>query len=286
VGVERIVAGGQTGADRAALDVALEYGLMVGGWVPRGRLAEDGRIPARYPGLVETESADVAERTRLNVRDADATLIVSRGPLGGGSKLTLDEARRQQKPVLHLDVGALGGEAAARLREWLAAEQPHVLNVAGPRASEDGDIYVAVATLLRSVFNRQTIDGPRSLLGWLKSLGSLEESTWLRAFGIVVLVAGLVGSGAFYVVQKRSAPPQMDELSAPGFLRARRSQQRIMMGPMGTILTEWQDTLQQPGVQALIIAGVSVLVSWGFLRIASRLDDETNEDTSRHNAER
>ncbi len=83
VGVERIVAGGQTGADRAALDVALEYGLTVGGWVPHGRLAEDGRIPARYPGLVETDSPDGAERTRWNVRDSDATLIVSRGPLVG-----------------------------------------------------------------------------------------------------------------------------------------------------------------------------------------------------------
>src|SRR5262245_24993140 len=71
----KIISGGQTGADRAALDFALERGLDCGGSVPRGRLAEDGPIPARYPGLVETETTNPAERTRQNVRAADATLI-------------------------------------------------------------------------------------------------------------------------------------------------------------------------------------------------------------------
>jgi hypothetical protein len=151
-GLERIVSGGQTGADRAALDVALDSGLTVGGWVPRGRFAEDGRIPDRYPNLIETDSAELAERTRRNVRDADATLIVSHGPLSGGSQLTLDEARQQQKPVLHLDVDAFDARtAAARLLEWLEANQPRVLNVAGPRASQDPHIYDAVSTLLRAV---------------------------------------------------------------------------------------------------------------------------------------
>jgi putative molybdenum carrier protein len=164
VSVEKIVAGGQTGADRAALDVGLEAGLDVGGWVPQGRLAEDGPIPARYPGLLETESADVAERTRRNVRDADATLIISRGPLGGGSRLTFEEARHRRKPVLHLDVLALGTESAeAQLREWLAIERPRVLNVAGPRASEDASIYDVAATLLRAVLNRRTTNTPSSV---------------------------------------------------------------------------------------------------------------------------
>jgi hypothetical protein len=78
--VEKIVSGGQTGADQAALDVALERGLQVGGWVPKGRLAEDGPIPERYSGLVETQSSDPAVRTSLNLRDSDATLIVSHSP--------------------------------------------------------------------------------------------------------------------------------------------------------------------------------------------------------------
>ena len=90
--LEKIVSGGQTGADRAALDFARANGLGIGGWVPRGRLAEDGLIPEDYLGLLEADSTDPAVRTALNVRDSDATLILSHGPLTGGSLLTLQEA--------------------------------------------------------------------------------------------------------------------------------------------------------------------------------------------------
>jgi hypothetical protein len=152
VRLKKVISGGQTGADRAALDVAIEQGLLVGGWIPEGGLAEDGRIPARYPGLVETESSDPALRTVRNVHDSDGTLIVSHGPPAGGSLLTLEEARRSGRPVLHLDLLRLGPDsAAAQLLEWLAAVDPAVLNVAGPRSSEDAAIYAAVAALLRSV---------------------------------------------------------------------------------------------------------------------------------------
>ena len=89
-----IVSGGQTGVDRAAWAAAIELGLPIGGWVPKGRLAEDGEIPARYAGLREAESAEPAVRTALNVRDSDATLIFSHGPLTGGSRLTFDTAAR------------------------------------------------------------------------------------------------------------------------------------------------------------------------------------------------
>jgi hypothetical protein len=149
--VEKIVSGGQTGADQAALDVALERGLQVGGWVPKGRLAEDGPIPERYSGLVETDSSDPAVRTCLNVRDSDATLIVSHGPLSGGSLLTLEEARRRERPVLYLDLRETPlVSAAARLRMWLETAGPRTLNVAGPRASKDAMIFEAVVALLRS----------------------------------------------------------------------------------------------------------------------------------------
>jgi hypothetical protein len=146
---EKIVSGGQTGADRAALDFALAHGMRTGGWVPRGRLAEDGRIPERYPGLRETESSDPAVRTACNVRDADASLIVSHGPLSGGSLLTLEEATRLRKPVLHLDLARLAPvSAGAQLRRWLEQTRPAVLNVAGPRASEDPNIGVATEAVL------------------------------------------------------------------------------------------------------------------------------------------
>jgi Circularly permutated YpsA SLOG family len=148
---EKLVSGGQTGADRAALDVALELGLQIGGWVPNGRLAEDGPIPERYTSLAETESSDPAVRTGLNVRDADATLIVSHGPLTGGSLITLEEALRRGKPILHLDFQETSSASATtRLRAWLDGLAPHTLNVAGPRASEDPMIYGAVVGLLRS----------------------------------------------------------------------------------------------------------------------------------------
>jgi hypothetical protein len=113
--------------------------------VPRGRLAEDGRVPDLYPGLVEAASPDPAVRTALNVRDSDATVILSHGPLRGGSLLTLEEASRTGKPVLHLDLDQLStADAAERLRTWLEERRPAVLNVAGPRAS--GDPRIAAAT--------------------------------------------------------------------------------------------------------------------------------------------
>ena len=149
------MSGGQTGADRAALDVALARGLRIGGWVPKGRVAEDGSIPERYVGLVETESSDPAERTARNVRDSDATLIVSHGPLEGGSRLTLDEATRAGKPRLHLDLAALPlTSASARLADWLAEVRPRVLNVAGARASEDPRIAADTTALLEAALPR------------------------------------------------------------------------------------------------------------------------------------
>jgi hypothetical protein len=147
----KIISGGQTGADRAALDFALENGIPIGGWVPQGRLAEDGPIPERYAGLAETGSPDPAVRTARNVRDSDATLILSHGALDGGSLLTHREATRIGKPVLHLDLEELETAAAAdRLRTWLAAVRPATLNVAGPRASRDPRIASATGAVLRA----------------------------------------------------------------------------------------------------------------------------------------
>jgi Circularly permutated YpsA SLOG family len=101
--VRRIVSGGQTGVDRAALDVALELGLECGGWCPRGRRAEDGEIPARYP-LRETRSAGYPVRTERNVRDSDATLVLHEGRLGRGTALTAGCARRLGRPLLEVDL--------------------------------------------------------------------------------------------------------------------------------------------------------------------------------------
>ncbi len=148
---ERIVSGGQTGVDRAALDVALELDVPCGGWVPKGRIDERGRIPDRYPGLRETETAEWSERTEANVRDSDGTLVISRGPLTGGSKYTREVAERLGRPCLHLDLEGSATAALEATRDWIAANDIRVLNVAGPRESKDRDLYDLAAELLREL---------------------------------------------------------------------------------------------------------------------------------------
>lgn len=148
--IERIVSGGQTGVDRAALDAARAAGIDCGGWCPAGRRAEDGAIADHYP-LRETHSGSYRERTRLNVRDSDATLVLTDGPPQGGTRTTVDVARDMEKPVLVIDLAADPADAAAnivRLRAWVAEEGVRVLNVAGPRESESPGIYRAAIVLL------------------------------------------------------------------------------------------------------------------------------------------
>ena len=129
----RIVSGGQTGVDRGALDAAIDLGIEHGGWCPRGRKSEEGRIPPRYQ-LLETLSAKYHVRTRQNVVDSDATLILYRYALSGGTELTRQIADQLGKPVLlvdlneELDLGAV--------RDWLSAHRVRTLNVAGPRESQ------------------------------------------------------------------------------------------------------------------------------------------------------
>lgn len=131
--VRKIVSGGQTGVDRAGLDAALALGLAAGGWCPRGRRAEDGPVPERYP-LTETTSAAYGVRTRLNVRDSDATLILCRGPLTGGTRLTAEIARRMGRPLRIADLSRRVQAPAAAA--WLRGNGVRRLNIAGPRESQ------------------------------------------------------------------------------------------------------------------------------------------------------
>ena len=144
----KIVSGGQSGVDRAALDVAMEVGIPCGGWCPRGRVAEDGRIPERYP-LRETPSAGYAQRTEWNIRDADATLVLHRGPLCGGTALTVALARRLGKPSLTVDLAEAADRAA--IGSWLDERRVAVLNVAGPRESQAPGICAQAAAVLRAL---------------------------------------------------------------------------------------------------------------------------------------
>jgi hypothetical protein len=133
-----ILSGGQTGVDRAALDVARELGLASGGWCPKGRWAEDGAIPAGYP-LTETESADPGVRTRANVEDADATLVLTDGEPTDGTRLALASAGDLGKPCLCVDF-ALGADIE-RVRAWIGQSGARSLNIAGPRESNAPGIY-------------------------------------------------------------------------------------------------------------------------------------------------
>jgi hypothetical protein len=138
----KIISGGQTGADRAALDGAMEAGVQTGGWVPRGRLAEDGVIPDTYPNLTETDTEAPGERTRRNVLHADGTVVIVHGPVRGGTAYTVSCARELKKPLLIIDLSLQTiPEGASTLRKWVAGHRIAVLNVAGPRAGEDSLIY-------------------------------------------------------------------------------------------------------------------------------------------------
>jgi hypothetical protein len=152
--LRKIISGGQTGADRAAWDSAIEAGIATGGFVPVGRQAEDGSIPAQYFGLTETASGDLSIRTRLNVIGSDATLLFSHGLPAGGSRLTAELAAEHFKPLLHIDLAAVPLEYGLKTAvEWIGANKIGVLNVAGPRASEDPLIYDAVREFLTELFS-------------------------------------------------------------------------------------------------------------------------------------
>jgi hypothetical protein len=146
----KIFSGGQTGVDRGALIAAIELGLSHGGWCPRGRLAEDGRIPDIFR-LRETESADNAARTEKNVLDSDATLILYCRQLRGGTELTYRLAQRHVRPVYLVDLeDEIDFDA---VRQWLATERIETLNVAGPRESQSPGIEAAAREFVVRLFS-------------------------------------------------------------------------------------------------------------------------------------
>jgi hypothetical protein len=150
--IKKIISGGQTGADRAALDFAIDNDIPHGGWVPKGRLAEDGVIPKRYD-VNETESPDYNVRTEKNLMDSDGTLIMSHGEITGGSALTKVLARKHKRPCLHIDLNRVPEfEAAVEIMNWIRQHGVETLNVAGSRASKDPGIYSATINVLETVF--------------------------------------------------------------------------------------------------------------------------------------
>ncbi len=152
--IKKIVSGGQTGADRAALDFAIHHAIPHGGWCPKGRLAEDGTIEPRYE-LQETSTKQYPQRTEKNVQDSDATVVFTiAAELKGGSRKTLELAHKYSKPVLHLHCGVHNVEE--RLLAFVMEHSVGVLNVAGSRASKEPGVGSFVKSTLEAAFFPQS----------------------------------------------------------------------------------------------------------------------------------
>ena len=154
--MRRVVSGGQSGVDRAALDAAGALGLPLGGWCPRGRKAEDGPIDGAYP-LTETPSEDYTQRTEWNVRDSDGTLVLTRGRPGGGTAYTIAAARRLRRPLLVLDLAK--DPSPENVLGWIEAEGIAILNVAGPRESQRPGIGEEAHGFLERLFRLTSTRG-------------------------------------------------------------------------------------------------------------------------------
>jgi hypothetical protein len=145
-----IISGGQTGVDRAALDAARACGFPHGGWCPRGRRAEDGRIPDHYR-LRETRQASYAARTRQNVLDADATLVLHSGVISGGTQYTVEVAQQLQKPLMIVDLRS--PPPLSTIIAWILSTKTKRLNVAGPRESTEPGIYRTALQFMRELLS-------------------------------------------------------------------------------------------------------------------------------------
>ncbi len=153
--LKKIISGGQTGADSAALDFAIWHEIPHGGWCPKGRLCENGTIDPRYQ-LKETSTKNYPQRTEKNVQDSDGTVIFTISPkLTGGSKKTAELAAKHQKPWIHLHPRTDYESELLPLLEFLREHNIETLNVAGSRASKEPGVYKFVKyTLEHALFPR------------------------------------------------------------------------------------------------------------------------------------
>jgi len=146
-----LISGGQTGADRAGLDFALSHEISHGGWCPLTRLAEDGHLAQKY-NLRETPTKDYIERTYWNVRDSDGTVIFTvKNDLNGGTLHTLKIANKIRKPVIHICKETMN-DPEQKLLDFISENNISSLNIAGPRASKEPEVYEFVLRVLEKTF--------------------------------------------------------------------------------------------------------------------------------------
>ena len=149
--LEKIICGGQTGTERAALDAAIALKVPHGGWIPEGSLTEDGPLSAKYD-LVEMATDNYQRRTEMNVVDSDGTLIISHGNLTGGGHYTKKMALMHSKPCLYIDLDKIPEfEVPMTINDWMTCCKVQVLNVTGPRASKAPQIYGKVKEVIESL---------------------------------------------------------------------------------------------------------------------------------------
>jgi hypothetical protein len=175
--ISKIISGGQTGANQAALDVAIKLGIPYGGWIAKGRKTENGRLPEKYR-LQEMPTASPGKHAEQNVLESDGTLILSHGKLTGGAEYTRKMAMHHGRTWLHLDLNrTIAFKAAKTVRTWVRSHAIEILNVAGPRASKDPEIYQDTVNILETAFYIDLIDMsiPRPFSLSAESLGTVEE---------------------------------------------------------------------------------------------------------------
>jgi len=153
--LRKIISGGQTGADQGALSACVQMGFPYGGWIPKGRRTEKGKVPARYR-MRQHWSRHYPPRTERNVVDSDCTVIFTYGKPSGGSLLTIDFAKQHHKPCLKVDLDKPEDAAVRRVVRWLKRRCPDngVLNVAGSRRSKAPGLHMAVKRVIRDVLSQ------------------------------------------------------------------------------------------------------------------------------------
>ncbi len=151
--IQKIISGGQTGASRAALDVAINLSIPYGGWTPKGRLTEDGSLPDAYQ-LNEMPTSSFAKGIQQNIADSDGTLILTRGDPADGAEIAIKIARKRKHPFLHVDLDATPAlQTALLITEWINENRIEVLHVTGSRASKAPGIYESTLHILESVYH-------------------------------------------------------------------------------------------------------------------------------------
>jgi len=149
--IKKIISGGQTGADQGALDAAIKYSFPYGGWIPKGRLTENGSLPDEYK-LKEMSTKNYPARTEKNVLASDGTVIITHGKLTGGSALTKKLAEKHKRPFLHINLNETPAFlASSEINAWINENNIEILNVAGSRASKDPKIYEDTTYIIQGV---------------------------------------------------------------------------------------------------------------------------------------